>query len=217
LGLPCRCLPLSHIKEMARGSRDGNIFRSPEERLLLTQNTLSTDKGMAKGFLDKKFATFGHFGVRLLDTVDSGKLSILCKGMAEHLRDKSLSVAILSNPQEGPLLIWKWRGGFGTVYFLTLCRQASFAADHVGSRRRFATECDKLRQCDDLRQNTANHGVPRQRDCSRDLADPTNETVPMGSGTSRKRVTSDLFFRRKRRAAMSLCRRTKSRPCSTDV
>jgi hypothetical protein len=77
---------------------------------------------MAKGFLDKKFATFGHFGVRLLDTVDSGKLSILCKGMAEHLRDKSLSVAILSNPQEGPLLIRKWRRVFGTSIFLPVPR-----------------------------------------------------------------------------------------------
>jgi hypothetical protein len=103
---------------MARGSRDDNIFRSPEERLVLTQNTFSTDKGMAEGFPDKKFCRSGHFGARLLDTVDSKKPSILCKGMAEHLRDKSLSVAILSNPQEGPLLIRKWRGGFGTSIFL---------------------------------------------------------------------------------------------------
>jgi hypothetical protein len=107
---------------MARGSRDGNIFRSPEERLVLTQNTFSTDKGMAEGFRDRKFCRPGHFGARLLDTVDSKKLSILCKGMAEHLRDRSLSVAILSNPQEGPLLIRKWRRVFGTSIFLPVPR-----------------------------------------------------------------------------------------------
>jgi hypothetical protein len=87
---------------MARGSRDGKIFRSPEKRLVRAQNTLSTDKGMAKGFSDKKFCRLRLFGVRFLDTVDSGKLSILCKGMAEHLRDKSLSGAILSNSHEDP-------------------------------------------------------------------------------------------------------------------
>ena len=177
--LPSRCFPLSHIKEMARGSRDGKIFRLPEKRLVLAQSTLSTDMGMAKGFPDKKFSRPGHFGARLLDTVDSKKLSILCKGMAEHLRDKSLSVAILSNPQEGPLLIRKWQGGFGTAIFIPSAEERS----PCGRSRRFATECDKLRQCDDLRQNTANHGVLRQPIGPRLLADPTNETVRMGSGT----------------------------------
>ena len=142
---------------MARGSRDGNIFRSPEERLVLAQNTLSTDKGMAEGFPDKKFCRSGHFGARLLDTVDSRKLSILCKGMAEHLRDKSLSVAILSNPQEGPLLIRKWRGGFGTSIFCTLCRGASLAADH-GALRQNATSCDNAMICGKTRPITAFHG-----------------------------------------------------------
>jgi hypothetical protein len=98
---------------------------------------------MAKGFLDKKFATFGHFGVRLLDTVDSGKLSILCKGMAEHLRDKSLSVAILSNPQEGPLLIRKWRGGFGTSIFLPYAEELVL--------RPITALCDRMRQVATLR------------------------------------------------------------------
>jgi hypothetical protein len=116
--LPSRCFPLSHIKEMARGLRDGKIFRLPEKRLVLAQNTLPTGKGIAKGFPDKKFSRPGNFWARLLDTVDSKKLSILCKGMAEHLRDRSLSVAILSNPQEGPLLIRKWRRVFGTSIFL---------------------------------------------------------------------------------------------------
>ena len=175
--LPSRCLPLSHIKEMARGSRDDKIFRSPEKRLVLAQNTVSTDKGIAKRFPDRKVC-LGHLGVWLLDTVDSRKLSILCKGMAEHLRDKSLSV-------RDPLEIRKKASndkemarGLRDVYFLTCA-----SSQPCGRSRRFATECDKLRQCDNLRQNTANHGVPRQRDPSRLLADPTNETVPMGSGT----------------------------------
>jgi hypothetical protein len=88
--LPSRCLPLSHIKEIARGSRDGNIFRSPEKRLVLAQNTVSTDKGMAEGFPDKNFSRPGHSGARLLDTVDS---------------------------KSSPYFVREWRSTFGTKVF----------------------------------------------------------------------------------------------------
>ncbi len=149
------CPALSHIKEMARGSRDDNIFRSPEKRLVLAQNTLSTDKGIAKRFPDRKVC-LGHLGVWLLDTVDSRKLSILCKGMAEHLREKVFRARSSRNPQEGPLMIRKWRGGFGTSIFL-LCRGASLAADH-GALRQNATSCDNATICGKTRPITAFHG-----------------------------------------------------------
>jgi hypothetical protein len=102
---------------MARGSRDGKIFRSPEKRLVLAQNTLSTDKGMAKGFSDKKFCRLRLFGVRLLDTVDSKKLSILCKGMAEHLRDKKFGRDPLKSARR-PSTDKEMARGLRDVYFL---------------------------------------------------------------------------------------------------
>ena len=145
---------------MARGSRDDNIFRSPEKRLVLAQNTLSTDKGMAKGFPDRKVC-LGHLGGWLLHTVDSEKLSILCKGMAEHLRDKSLLVAILSSPQEGPLLIRKWRGRLRDGYFLTLSRGTSLASLHAsdhGALRQNATSCNDAIICGKTRPITTIHG-----------------------------------------------------------
>jgi hypothetical protein len=154
--LPSRCLPLSHIKEMARGSRDGNIFRSPEKRLVLAQNTLSTDKGMTKGFPDRKVC-LGHLGVRLLDTVDSRKLSILCKGMAEHLRDKSLSGTILSKSARRPSTDKEMARGLRDVYFPTVCRESSLAADH-GALRQNATNRDNAIICGKTRPITAFHG-----------------------------------------------------------
>jgi hypothetical protein len=93
---------------MARGSRDGEIFRSPEKWLVLTEDALSIDKGMA-----------------------------------EHLPDKSLSVTILSNPQEGPLLIRKWRGGFGTFIFLPCAEELVL--------RPITALCDRMRQLATMR------------------------------------------------------------------
>jgi hypothetical protein len=128
---------------MARGSRDGNIFRSPEERLVLTQNTFSTDKGMAEGFPDRKFCRPGHFGAGLLDTVDSKKLSILCKGMAEHLRDKSLSGAILSKSARRPSTDKEMARGLRDVYFLTCAEELVL--------RPITALCDRMRQVATMR------------------------------------------------------------------
>jgi hypothetical protein len=115
----------SFIKEMARGVRDGKIFGSPGKAPHLDANCRSTYKGMAEGFSGREFCRLGHFGGSvLLDTVDPKKPPILCKGMAEHLRDKKGSVAILSNLQEDPPINMEMATGVGTVrsnYFFALC------------------------------------------------------------------------------------------------
>ena len=52
---------LSLIKEMARGLRDGKIFRIAWQRASFGTKLLSRDKGMTEGFPDKKFCRPGHF------------------------------------------------------------------------------------------------------------------------------------------------------------
>jgi len=77
---------------------------------------------MAEGFPDKKFCRLGHFRVRLLDTVDSGKLSILCKGMAEHLRDKKFGRDPLKSARR-PSTDKEMAKGLRDVYFLTCAEE----------------------------------------------------------------------------------------------
>ncbi len=122
----------------------------------------------------------GHEILRLLSTIyfavgfdfnRSVFSASTTKAMAELFRNKIFSVAlprraarltILSNPRKDPLLIKEMARGCrdGKIQLFFASRAPS------GRSRRFATECDSLRRCDDLRQNTAYHGVARQRGCS---------------------------------------------------
>jgi len=104
--------------------------------------------------------------------------------MAEGFPDKKFSAAILSNPQEGPLLIRKWRGGVGTAIFLALCR--------TGNLRPITTIHDRMRHVAALRRSAAKHGQSRRSTATRVFSDPTNETVAMGSGNIKE--TFDVCF-----------------------
>src|ERR1700678_2555098 len=167
--LPSRCFPLSHIKEMARGPRDGNIFRSPDKRFVLTQNTLSTDMGMAEGFPDKKFCRPGHLepGFSIRSIRKSSPYFV--REWRSTFGTKVFRVAILSNPQEVPLLIRKWRGGFGTSIFLP-CAE-NLVLRRVSALRQNATSCDNAMICGKTRPITAFHGNA--------IAPATSPTPPM--------------------------------------
>jgi hypothetical protein len=141
--------------------RDGKIFGSPVKAPHLDANCHSTCKGMAAGVSGQESCRPGHFGSTLLDAVDLGKLPTLCKGMAEQLRDKKFSV-VISHSRKDPSN--KYGNGDTVSGRQRASIFSSCAAD--GRSRRFATECDKLRRCDDLRQSTANHGLRRQRERS---------------------------------------------------
>jgi len=68
--------------------------------------------------------------------------------MAEHLRDKKFSVAILSNSREDPSnKIWKRRQGVGTVKKQLFLRLALT----LPAGRPITTICDRMRQLATLR------------------------------------------------------------------
>jgi hypothetical protein len=99
--------------------------------------------------------------------------------MAEHLRDKKVSVAILSNLQEDPSNKYGngdgLRDGKKQLFFsLVLTSPAG---------RPITTICDRMRQLATLRRFATKHGQSRRSTATGALLDPTNETVPMGNGT----------------------------------
>src|SRR5580700_2483186 len=78
--------------------------------------------------------------------------------MAEDNRDFSrptTRLALLSNLRKDPLLIKEMARG---------CRDGKIQlCSYRVPKSHFATKCDELRSCDDLRQVAVNHGVLRQQ------------------------------------------------------
>ena len=144
---------------MARGVRDGKIFRSPGKEPHLEQTSSLQIREWRRLFRTRNCVLPGDFPV----------------GLSPYW-------SVRESP---PYFVREWRSTFGTKSFgsdplksarrpstdkevARGCRDGYFSclcAEQLicGRSRRFATECDALRRCDDLRQNTAHHGVPRQR------------------------------------------------------